>query len=254
MTDSKKSEMDIRDKAILHQQRRLKQATQFTHKDSADLLPLDGLKRLGTSKDLQPHSIVQRRLLEGNINRLVAEGRDVSSRVRSPLAEEKVGRKEVREPKEEEEDEEEEEEESEEEEELSKSWKSLVVNCKCCDREVEATINTGYQQNVMSQECFRRLGLTEMQKISSKESCHRFPFDTTFMGQVEKLEIIIGSAKLECSALVVENETFELCLGLETLLNLKCCIDLERGFLKLGKSDEEIPFLEMSSEAQNETC
>lgn len=48
----KKSELAIRDKAILHQQRRLKQATQFTHKDSADLLPLDGLKRLGTSKDL----------------------------------------------------------------------------------------------------------------------------------------------------------------------------------------------------------
>ncbi|KPP64612.1 hypothetical protein Z043_117018 [Scleropages formosus] len=52
MSEAKKSELHMRDKAILHQQRRLKQATQFTHKDSADLLPLDGLKRLGTSKDL----------------------------------------------------------------------------------------------------------------------------------------------------------------------------------------------------------
>lgn len=52
MSEVKKGELAIRDKAILHQQRRLKQATQFTHKDSADLLPLDGLKRLGTSKDL----------------------------------------------------------------------------------------------------------------------------------------------------------------------------------------------------------
>lgn len=52
MSEAKKGEIAIRDKAILHQQRRLKQATQFTHKDSADLLPLDGLKRLGTSKDL----------------------------------------------------------------------------------------------------------------------------------------------------------------------------------------------------------
>lgn len=40
------------DRAPLSQQRRLKQATQFLHKDSADLLPLDSLKRLGTSKDL----------------------------------------------------------------------------------------------------------------------------------------------------------------------------------------------------------
>lgn len=52
MSEAKKGELAIRDKAVLHQQRRLKQATQFTHKDSADLLPLDGLKRLGTSKDL----------------------------------------------------------------------------------------------------------------------------------------------------------------------------------------------------------
>lgn len=45
-------EVELRNKAILQQKRRLKQATQFVHKDSADLLPLDGLTRLGTSKDL----------------------------------------------------------------------------------------------------------------------------------------------------------------------------------------------------------
>lgn len=48
----KEQEASIRDRAHLSQQRRLKQATQFLHKDSADLLPLDSLKRLGTSKDL----------------------------------------------------------------------------------------------------------------------------------------------------------------------------------------------------------
>uniref|UniRef100_A0A8C5D4F4 Uncharacterized protein n=1 Tax=Gouania willdenowi TaxID=441366 RepID=A0A8C5D4F4_GOUWI len=85
-TERDKADLAIRDKAILHQQRRLKQATQFTHKDSADLLPLDGLKRLGTSKDLQPHSIVQRRLLEGNITRLRGEAKDSGARVRSPLS------------------------------------------------------------------------------------------------------------------------------------------------------------------------
>lgn len=49
---SPRKEQDLRGAAILHQQRRLKQATQFVHKDSADLLPLDQLRRLGTSKDL----------------------------------------------------------------------------------------------------------------------------------------------------------------------------------------------------------
>uniref|UniRef100_A0A7M4F6V7 Nuclear receptor interacting protein 2 n=1 Tax=Crocodylus porosus TaxID=8502 RepID=A0A7M4F6V7_CROPO len=69
-------EAELRDKAVLQQKRRLKQATQFVHKDSADLLPLDGLNRLGTSKDLQPHSVIQRRLLEGNLNRLRGEIRE----------------------------------------------------------------------------------------------------------------------------------------------------------------------------------
>uniref|UniRef100_A0A8C8S2H5 Uncharacterized protein n=1 Tax=Pelusios castaneus TaxID=367368 RepID=A0A8C8S2H5_9SAUR len=50
--DGRQHEGELRDKAILQQKRHLKQATQFVHKDSADLLPLDGLKRLGTSKDL----------------------------------------------------------------------------------------------------------------------------------------------------------------------------------------------------------
>lgn len=43
--------MDIREAAVLRQQRRIKQAIQFLHKDSADLLPLDGLNKLGTSKE-----------------------------------------------------------------------------------------------------------------------------------------------------------------------------------------------------------
>lgn len=41
----------MREAASLRQQRRMKQAVQFIHKDSADLLPLDGLKKLGSSKD-----------------------------------------------------------------------------------------------------------------------------------------------------------------------------------------------------------
>lgn len=50
--EQRECDVELRSKAILHQKRRLKQAIQFVHKDSADLLPLDGLTRLGTSKDL----------------------------------------------------------------------------------------------------------------------------------------------------------------------------------------------------------
>lgn len=46
---------------------------------------------LPASVSQQPHSIVQRRLLEGNIPRLRGEARDPSARVRSPLADPKDG-------------------------------------------------------------------------------------------------------------------------------------------------------------------
>lgn len=46
---------------------------------------------LSASFSQQPHSIVQRRLLEGNIPRLRGEARDPSARVRSPLADPKDG-------------------------------------------------------------------------------------------------------------------------------------------------------------------
>ncbi|KAM9327897.1 nuclear receptor-interacting protein 2 isoform 2-T2 [Pholidichthys leucotaenia] len=236
MSEAKKGDTGIRDKAILHQQRRLKQATQFTHKDSADLLPLDGLKRLGTSKDLQPHSIVQRRLLEGNMTRLRSEGRDPSARVRSPLADTKDTPTDAEERSESTADDSTEERESLEESERSlrsdeeddssearptaekpESRESsiiltaLVIQCKCCETEVKASINTGTQHNHISSSCCQRLGLLPRQGTSP----------CGLRSSVADLKLQLGRQTLQCSAFVKDDEVFELCLGLQTLLELK---------------------------------
>lgn len=263
MSEAKKGELAIRDKAILHQQRRLKQATQFTHKDSADLLPLDGLKRLGTSKDLQPHSIVQRRLLEGNITRLRGEARDPSARVRSPLADTKDGPADPEERSESTADDSTEERESLEESERSLRsdeeddsseagarqtaektegtesptlLTALVVQCKCCETEVKASINTGSQHNHISTSCCQRLGLVPGQ-------------DSSPLG-VTGLQLQLGRQTVQCSAFVKEDETFELCLGLQTLLELKCCLDFSSKVLKLQGCGEELPFLNPLTDSQ----
>ncbi|KAI4888471.1 hypothetical protein NFI96_015926 [Prochilodus magdalenae] len=285
MSESKKSEVDLRDKAIMHQQRRLKQATQFTHKDSADLLPLDGLKRLGTSKDLQPHSIVQRRLLEGNIPRLRGESRDAMARVRSPLADSKEGAEteeksestvddstEERESPEESEkslrSEEEEEEDGDssdaggkaeikqgemerdkargqmrtEEKERAPTLSALLVQCKCGDAEVKVSINTGCQYNHISSTCCRRLGLK-----ASPES--KLLSDST-VNTVTSVPLQFGKERVQCSAQVIDDEAFELRLGLHTLLELKCCVDLNARVLCLHGTGEELPFLETPSSSQ----
>ncbi|XP_063762028.1 nuclear receptor-interacting protein 2 isoform X1 [Eleginops maclovinus] len=274
MSEAKKGELAIRDKAILHQQRRLKQATQFTHKDSADLLPLDGLKRLGTSKDLQPHSIVQRRLMEGNITRLRSEARDANARIRSPLADGKDGVADAEEKSESTADDSTEERESLEESEKSlrsdddddsseagarqKSptlLSTLVVQCKCqteveksqcdtkitplsspqcCETEVKASINTGCQHNHISSSCCQRLGLVPSSPCGGSSS-------------VTDLQLQLGRQTVQCSAYVKEDEAFELCLGLQTLLELKCCLDLSSRVLKL--QGDELPFLNPSTDS-----
>ncbi|XP_028256700.1 nuclear receptor-interacting protein 2 [Parambassis ranga] len=266
MSEAKKGELAIRDKAILHQQRRLKQATQFTHKDSADLLPLDGLKRLGTSKDLQPHSIVQRRLLEGNITRLRGEARDPSARVRSPLADTKDGQADTEEQSESTADDSTEERESLEESERSlrsdeeddsseagarqtaekpqstesSTLTALVIQCKCSETEVKASINTGSQHNHISTSCCQRLGLLPGQD--------RSPCGGS--STVTDLRLQLGRQTVQCSAYVKEDEAYELCLGLQTLLELKCSLDLSRRVLKLQGCGEELPFLNPSNDSQ----
>ncbi|XP_050963744.1 nuclear receptor-interacting protein 2 [Labeo rohita] len=283
MSEGKK-DLEMRDKAIMHQQRRLKQATQFTHKDSADLLPLDGLKRLGTSKDLQPHSIVQRRLLEGNIPRLRGEARDVPSHVRSPLADSKEGGEpeersestvddstEERESPEEsekslrsDEDEDDEDEgdssdaggktESKQknkmEDETKKGLKegerastlsALVVQCKCGDAEVMLSINTGCQHNHISKTCCRRLGL----KTNLEDKAHdKLPLSDLTVETVKSLHLQLGRERVQCTAQVIEDATFDVCLGLQTLLELKCCVDLNSRVLRLHSTEQELPFLD----------
>uniref|UniRef100_UPI00358EAC06 nuclear receptor-interacting protein 3-like n=1 Tax=Myxine glutinosa TaxID=7769 RepID=UPI00358EAC06 len=60
--------------ARFQQQRRLKQAMQFYHKDSADLLPLDSLKKL----EAQPQDVVQKRVLERQLLKSLSASQDNS--------------------------------------------------------------------------------------------------------------------------------------------------------------------------------
>nr|KAF6369871.1 nuclear receptor interacting protein 2 [Myotis myotis] len=149
---------ELRDRAHLSQQRRLKQATQFLHKDSADLLPLDSLKRLGTSKDL------------------------------------------------------------------------------CQDQVLRVAVDTGTHYNQISTGCLTRLGL------GNRDLAPGLP------PQVEQLELQLGQETVACSAQVVDVESPEFCLGLQTLLSLKCCIDLEHRVLRLKAPFPELPFLPLYPE------
>ncbi|XP_004596395.2 nuclear receptor-interacting protein 2 isoform X2 [Ochotona princeps] len=205
-----------RDRAPLSQQRRLKQAAQFLHKDSADLLPLDSLKRLGTSKDLQPHSVIQRRLVEGNQSWLQRK---------SPLAQAPIHGQESRGNT------------------SGTLLPALLVSCKCQDQLLRVAVDTGAPHNQVSSACLSRLGLgRRVLKGPGGDLAPEPP------SQVEQLELQLGQETVACTAQVVDAEGPDLCLGLQTLLSLKCCIDLEQGVLRLKAASSELPFLPLDQE------
>nr|XP_044995591.1 nuclear receptor-interacting protein 2 isoform X1 [Jaculus jaculus] len=207
-------EASLQDRAHLSQQRRLKQATQFLHKDSADLLPLDSLKRLGTSKDL-PHSVIQRRLVEGNQSRLLGENPGVQSLTRGQDSRSTGGAQ----------------------------VPALLVSCKCRDQLLRVAVDTGTQHNQISAGCLRRLGLGKRAPQTPSGDLAPGP-----PSQVEQLELQLGQETVACSAHVVDADGPEFCLGLQTLLSLKCCIDLDRGVLRLKAPFSELPFLPLYQE------
>ncbi|XP_036616279.1 nuclear receptor-interacting protein 2 [Trichosurus vulpecula] len=215
-TGRRELETELRDRAHLSQERRLKQATQFVHKDSADLLPLDSLKRLGTSKDLQPHSVIQRRLMEGNLDQFLGESSLVWGQVHGAESSRKTSRKET---------------------------PALLVHCKCRDQVLQVAVDTGTQHNQISARCLSRLGLGE--RALKAPGGKKAPGPLT---HVEQLELQLGQETVACSAQVVDDESPEFCLGLQTLISLKCCIDLEHGVLRLRSPCPGLPFLPFHQE------
>ncbi|KAK2842666.1 hypothetical protein Q5P01_012866 [Channa striata] len=194
------------DAATLRQQRRLKQAIQFLHKDSADLLPLDGLKKLGTSTQGQPHHILQKRLLEAKLSRgrmnmcgvtpnnggVILSNNHFNSR----------------------------EDEGEEEDDF------IHIPCKCLGQEVNVLIDTGCKLNLMSSLTAERLRLKDLVEENRTET-DGFPYQRKFCvdGFIQELSLTIGQLRIMCSFAIVESNRPLMSLGNKTLKSLKCVID-----------------------------
>ncbi|KAG8430267.1 hypothetical protein GDO86_018118 [Hymenochirus boettgeri] len=201
LTDGGRKEADLREAASLRQQRRMKQAVQFIHKDSADLLPLDGMKKLGTSKDTQPHNILQRRLLETNFSKL-RNNRTTWGPKSELSTQSKKGNQEKNEnPR-----------KSDEED-------SIFVWCQCAGKEVKALIDTSCQYNMISSACLDRLGKVRLSPHNMKSN-----------GKVEKIPVTLGSTPIELQLQdrnkvsepsVLGDKERTLSIGLQTLRALR---------------------------------
>ncbi|KAM9352306.1 nuclear receptor-interacting protein 3-like [Symphorus nematophorus] len=226
MRTETRGDSGVLDAAALRQQRRLKQAIQFLHKDSADLLPLDGLKKLGTSKQGQPHHILQKRLLEAKLSRGRMNLCGVTPNNGSVL----LSRSRLN-SHENEEDEEED---------------FIYVPGKCLGREVNVLIDTGCKLNLMSSLTVERFGLKELVE-ENKMEMDGFSFQRKLCidGQIKEIGLTIGELRVMCSFAIIESNRPLMSLGNKTLKSLKCVIDTEKQMLVFGKTvREQVQFVE----------
>ncbi|XP_044048333.1 nuclear receptor-interacting protein 3-like [Siniperca chuatsi] len=238
MRTENRGDSGVLDAAALRQQRRLKQAIQFLHKDSADLLPLDGLKKLGTSKQGQPHHILQKRLLEAKLSR----GRMNMCGVTPNNGGVLLSRTHLNSHEDEEEEEED----------------FIYVPCNCLGQEVNVLIDTGCKLNLMSSLTVERSGLKDLIEENKMET-DGFPFQRKLCidGHIKKLSLTIGQLRIMCSFAIVESNRPLMSLGNKTLKSLKCVIDTEKQMLVLGTTVREQvqfakkPFNESSSDFQD---
>uniref|UniRef100_G1SJ52 Nuclear receptor interacting protein 3 n=1 Tax=Oryctolagus cuniculus TaxID=9986 RepID=G1SJ52_RABIT len=227
LTEGGRKETDMREAAPLRQQRRMKQAVQFIHKDSADLLPLDGLKKLGSSKDTvsprgrarlgTPAAAVRRApFWEGSSEEITFEESLKETREQSMLGLECSGQQE-------------------------KQMEGPEVSvCLTCLKSSRRPVWLELKEHVRSHK-------HEGEKLS-------LPRHLKVVGQIEHLVITLGSLRLDCPAAVVEDNEKNLSLGLQTLRSLKCVINLDKHRLIMGKTDkEEIPFVETISLNEDNT-
>ncbi|XP_074489849.1 nuclear receptor-interacting protein 3-like [Sebastes fasciatus] len=225
----------VLDAAALRQQRRLKQAIQFLHQDSADLLPLDGLKKLGTSKQGQPHHILQKRWLEAKVSRGRMNMCGVTPNNGGVLLRSTHFN-------------------SHEDEEEGEEEDFIYVPCKCLGREVNVLIDTGCKLNLMSSLTVERSGLKDLVEENKMET-DGFPFQRKLCidGHIRELSLTIGQLRVMCSFAIIESNRPLMSLGNKTLKSLKCVIDTEKQMLVFGTSVREQlqfakkPFNERSS-------
>uniref|UniRef100_A0A4W4F8G6 Aspartic peptidase DDI1-type domain-containing protein n=1 Tax=Electrophorus electricus TaxID=8005 RepID=A0A4W4F8G6_ELEEL len=178
--DSTRNVMEIREEAALRKQRRIKQGVQFLHKDSAELLPLNGLKKLGTSKEGQPHNILQRRLLEANLSRNRLNSLTVKPPYKSIVQNCAVNSK-----------------AQDTDDDLCQ------VVCQCFGQEVAVTLDTCCAKNLISSLSVEKLGAKEKIIAGKPEDevgplLHSLPA----VGHIE-LNLVIGQLKADLSFSVV---------------------------------------------------
>ena len=122
----------------------------------------------------------------------------------------------------------------------------LYIDCKVNKIPVQAFVDSGAQNTIMSKKCAERLGIMRLVDQRFQGQALGVGVDV-IIGRIHAINLEIGGKFFDCCFHVLENAKIDMLFGLDMLKRHQCCIDLHKNALFLNAGEISIPFLDEAS-------
>ena len=118
----------------------------------------------------------------------------------------------------------------------------LYIDCKVNGKHVQAFVDSGAQNTIMSKKCAEKLEIMRLVDSRFHGMAQGVGVDK-ILGRIHAINLEIGGVHFDCCFHILENSKIDMLFGLDMLKRHQCCIDLHKNVLTLRAGEISIPFL-----------
>lgn len=118
----------------------------------------------------------------------------------------------------------------------------LYIDCKVNNIPVQAFVDSGAQNTIMSKKCAEQLGIMRLVDTRFHGQAQGVGTDK-IVGRIHAINLEIGGKYFNCCFHVLEKANINILFGLDMLKRHQCCIDLHKNVLTLNAGEISIEFL-----------
>lgn len=125
------------------------------------------------------------------------------------------------------------------------SVEMLYIDCKVNKIPVQAFVDSGAQNTIISKACAERLEIMRFVDVSFRGEARGVGVGI-IIGRIHSVNLEIGGKFFNCAFHVLETSSINMLFGLDMLKRHQCCIDLHKNVLTLNAGEISIPFIHES--------